>query len=134
MDKKAAFTKAKVMGAMLDSGILAPFAKQAKDMPHFTEQDRPAKVKEIYKAIKRDHPEYPAELKARIASSKGEGGGEGPKEFKKDKGRYVKKGELVSFLEKALTKEGSAGIIKKASDPELAARVIWAIRIAAGNG
>lgn len=37
----------------------------------FLEQDRPAKVKEIYSALKRDHPEMPAEMKARIASSHG---------------------------------------------------------------
>lgn len=134
MDKAAAFRKAKVMGAVLDSGILSPFAKKAKDMPHFTEQDRPEKTKEIYKAIKREHPEYPAELKARIASSKGEGGGEGPKDFAKEKGKYVKKGELIAFLKCAMTKQGSAAIIKKSSDPELAAKVIWAIRIAVGNG
>jgi hypothetical protein len=44
---------------------------------HFTEKTihdpgkRPAKVKEIYRAIKREHPEYPAEFKARIALRKG---------------------------------------------------------------
>ena len=45
--------------------------KEAKEMPHFTDQDRPAKVKEIYKALKRDNPKMPAEVKARIASRKG---------------------------------------------------------------
>lgn len=43
----------------------------SKDMPDFLDQDRPKKVKEIYKALKRDHPEYSAGKKARIASSKG---------------------------------------------------------------
>jgi hypothetical protein len=44
--------------------------KKAKhDMPSFTKQDRPAKVKEIYRALKRDHPEMPAGKKARIAES-----------------------------------------------------------------
>lgn len=38
-----------------------------KDMPGFLEQDRPKKVKEIYSAIKRDHPDMPAGKKARIA-------------------------------------------------------------------
>jgi len=33
----------------------------------FLEQDRPEKVKEIYRALKRDHPDMPAEMKARIA-------------------------------------------------------------------
>jgi hypothetical protein len=45
--------------------------KQAGDMPHFLDQDRPAKVKEIYGALKRDHPDMPAEMKARIAARKG---------------------------------------------------------------
>lgn len=49
----------------------APMKKQAGDMPHFLDQDRPAKVKEIYSAIKRDHPDMPAEMKARIAARKG---------------------------------------------------------------
>lgn len=49
--------------------------KQAKkDMPPFTSQDRPAKVKEIYRAIKRDHPDMPAEMKARIAARQGKKG------------------------------------------------------------
>ena len=43
-------------------------------MPHFTEQDRPKKVKEIYKALKRDHPDMPAEMKARIAARQGKPG------------------------------------------------------------
>lgn len=50
--------------------------KEAKkrDMPSFTEQDRPKKVKEIYRALKRDHPEMPAEMKARIAARQGKPG------------------------------------------------------------
>jgi hypothetical protein len=36
---------------------------------HFTEQHHPAKVKEIYKALKREHPEYSAGKKARIANA-----------------------------------------------------------------
>lgn len=48
------------------------FVKEAKKkMPHFTEQDRPAKVKQVYKALKREHPGMPAGMKARIASRKG---------------------------------------------------------------
>ena len=42
-----------------------------KDMPDFLDQDRPEKVKEIYKALKREHPEYSAGKKARIANAKG---------------------------------------------------------------
>jgi len=45
-----------------------------KDMPSFTEQDRPEKVKEIYRALKRDHPDMPAEMKARIAARQGKPG------------------------------------------------------------
>jgi hypothetical protein len=40
----------------------------------FIKQDRPQKVKEIYKALKRDHPEMPAEMKARIAARQGKPG------------------------------------------------------------
>ena len=43
-------------------------------MPHFTEQDRPKKVKDIYKALKREHPGMPAEMKARIAARQGKPG------------------------------------------------------------
>jgi len=45
-----------------------------KDMPSFTEQDRPKKVKEIYRALKRDHPNMPAAEKARIAARQGKPG------------------------------------------------------------
>jgi hypothetical protein len=48
----------------------AEIIKTAGDMPPFLEQDRPEKVKDIYSALKRDHPEYSAGKKARIASSK----------------------------------------------------------------
>lgn len=48
--------------------------KQAGDMPPFLEQDRPESVKKIYKALKRDHPEMPAEMKARIAARQGKPG------------------------------------------------------------
>jgi hypothetical protein len=45
-------------------------AKVAKrDLPDFTRQDRPEKVKEIYRALKRDHPNWPAGKKARIANA-----------------------------------------------------------------
>lgn len=49
-------------------------AKAAGDMPPFTEQDRPEKVKDIYRALKRDHPDMPAEKKARIAARQGKKG------------------------------------------------------------
>lgn len=45
----------------------------------FLDQDRPEKVKEIYRALKRDHPSMPAEMKARIASRKGKGSAEARK-------------------------------------------------------
>lgn len=48
--------------------------KIARDMPSFTKQDRPKKVKEIYRALKRDHPEMTAEMKARIAARQGKKG------------------------------------------------------------
>lgn len=40
----------------------------------FTKQDRPEKVKDIYRALKRDHPNMPAEMKARIAARQGKPG------------------------------------------------------------
>ena len=48
--------------------------KTARDMPSFTKQDRPKKVKDIYKALKREHPGMPAEMKARIAARQGKPG------------------------------------------------------------
>jgi hypothetical protein len=48
--------------------------KKAGDMPPFLKQDRPGKVKEIYRALKRDHPDMPAEMKARIAARQGKRG------------------------------------------------------------
>lgn len=48
--------------------------KIARDMPSFTSQARPSKVKDIYKALKREHPGMPAEMKARIAARQGKKG------------------------------------------------------------
>lgn len=49
--------------------------KTATDMPSFLSQDRPEKVKEIYRALKREHPEYSAGKKARIANAMGKEAG-----------------------------------------------------------
>jgi len=77
----------KIMGAVTKAVIIGDRAvragkkllktsstKEARDMPPFLEQDRPAKVKEIYSALKRDHPDMPAEMKARIAARQGKKG------------------------------------------------------------
>ncbi len=40
----------------------------------FLKQKRPRKVKEIYSALKRDHPTMPAEMKARISARQGKPG------------------------------------------------------------
>lgn len=48
--------------------------KIAREMPSFTKQKRPAKVKEIYKALKREKPGMPAAYKARIAGKFGKPG------------------------------------------------------------
>lgn len=45
--------------------------KTASDMPPFLSQNRSKKVKEIYRALRRDHPEYSAGKKARIANAMG---------------------------------------------------------------
>lgn len=49
-------------------------AKKKNDMPSFTRQDRPEKVKDIYRALKKEHPDMPAEMKARIAARQGKPG------------------------------------------------------------
>ena len=43
--------------------------ERTKLAKHFVEQHHPKKVKEIYKALKREHPEYSAKKKAMIANS-----------------------------------------------------------------
>jgi hypothetical protein len=53
--------------------------KEASNMPPFLKQDRPAKVKEIYRALRREHPEYSAEKKARIAIASGQKQASAPK-------------------------------------------------------
>jgi hypothetical protein len=57
--------------ASVSTNTSVPRNKIASEMPSFLKQNRPAKVKEIYRALRRDHPEYSAEKKARIASSMG---------------------------------------------------------------
>jgi hypothetical protein len=47
--------------------IMEKMAK--KDMPSFLNQDRDPKAKEVYRALKHEHPEYSAGKKARIAES-----------------------------------------------------------------
>lgn len=59
---------------IVEAGIDYFLDKIARKMPHFTDQNRPAKVKEIYRALKRDHPGMPAEEKARIAARQGKPG------------------------------------------------------------
>jgi hypothetical protein len=80
---KAAVKGLALVGVGLGAGLgIKPKKKQKRRDPYaryrikhagvpFLEQKRPAKVKEIYRALERDHPEYSAEKKARIASSKG---------------------------------------------------------------
>ena len=59
------------MPAMPSLNPMRWFGKRAMA---FMKQDRPKKVKEIYAAIKRDHPGMPAEMKARIAARQGKPG------------------------------------------------------------
>lgn len=88
--------KARVLGGLLGGGAgmgasgLATKKKQAGTP--FTEQDRPEKVKEIYKALKRDHPDMPAEMKARIAARQGKRGKQ--KQGPPYKGPLTKKGAM----------------------------------------
>jgi hypothetical protein len=111
---------------MFGKGAMEKFAKKRKkkkDMPPFTEQDRPAKVKEIYRALKRDHPEMPAAMKARIAARQGKPG--------KQKQGPPYKGPLTKAARKKREEEredpsGYMGLMLKAmrragkgSDPEM---------------
>ena len=94
--------------------------KEAKrDMPPFLEQDRPEKVKEIYSALKREHPNMPAEMKARIAARKGKGspksrkppetGGpeyKAPLHYVHKGGEKWKKASVDSFLSVLFTPRG----------------------------
>lgn len=48
--------------------------KVARNVPSFTKQERPESVKRIYRALKREHPEMPAAMKARIAARQGRPG------------------------------------------------------------
>lgn len=57
----------KILDAAFEYGIV-------KCAMHFTQQDRPEKAKRIYKALKREHPGMPAEMKARIAGRQGHPG------------------------------------------------------------
>jgi hypothetical protein len=51
----------------------APGMGKRAGMP-FLKQDRPERVKKIFRALKREHPEMPAEMKARIAARQGKPG------------------------------------------------------------
>ena len=61
------------MGSVKAEAIMAKIAaldKAAKkDMPSFEQQDRPEKAKEVFHALKEEHPEYSAGKKARIANA-----------------------------------------------------------------
>jgi hypothetical protein len=83
------------------------FIKEARDMPPFLSQDRPKKVKEIYSALKRDHPDMPAEMKARIAARQGKKG--------KQKQGPPYKAPITSKY-KGASKEMMGALQKRASD------------------
>jgi hypothetical protein len=75
-EKRSEEMKKEAFASLSDEDLMkVAFSKSAKkDMPPFLEQNRPAKVKEIYGALKRDHPDMPAGMKARIASRQGKKG------------------------------------------------------------
>ena len=62
-------------------------------MPHFEDQDRSQKSKDIFHALDRDHPNMPAEEKARIAGKQGNPGNhhQGPPYTAPIHGKYSKK-------------------------------------------
>lgn len=77
----------------------------------FLKQDRPDKVKDIYKALKRDHPDMPAEMKARIAARQGKPGKQ--KQGPPYKGPLTKKSSLFTEEKKASIMEKSASVSGK---------------------
>jgi hypothetical protein len=84
-----------------------------KDMPHFTEQERPEKVKDIYKALKAEHPEMPAEYKARIAAKFGKKGIQ--KQGPPYKAPLTKLGQILKLGDtkwKRLVRHGKLSLIK----------------------
>ena len=104
-------------------------------MPKFLDQNRPAKVKEIYSALKRDHPDMPAEMKARIASRRGKKNAMSRKSPKdggpKYKAPITLKYKAASYskkLEKDLEAEGkrslSGGNLNLENDQKLMARMM----------
>ena len=58
-----------VLGAKLLKPKQKPVVPPTKLAEHFVDQNHPAKVKEIFEALKREHPEYSAKKKAMIANS-----------------------------------------------------------------
>jgi len=73
--KEAAAIKATIHEHAIGNIDLMPERHVLEAIDHFmpkeAAQDRPEKVKDVYKALKRDHPDMPAEMKARIASRRG---------------------------------------------------------------
>lgn len=97
-------------------------------MPHFTDQDRPKKVKEIYRALKRDHPDMPAEMKARIAARQGKKG-------KQHQGPPYK-GPITKTSGENTEKRGYVMVIPTyhPSDAEVASQKPWSAGRAAAIG
>jgi len=75
--KPALMGSAAIGGAMLlgshllksASAFIDEISKIARKMPHFTDQNRDPKAKEVYRSLKREHPGWPAGKKARIAEA-----------------------------------------------------------------
>ena len=103
------------------------------DMPPFEEQDRPEKVKRIYRALKREYGEsMPAEVKARIASRKGSSDPEerksgppysDPIHYKRKGDKYVKKSYSIEDLKQILRSISSRKELEQIkevmSDPDI---------------
>lgn len=97
-----------------EGSALAWLQKVAKrDAPGFLEQDRPKKEKEVYSAVKREHPEYPAAKKARIAASAANKAGKGQN----------KEGSAVDWLQK-LARGSSCGSKPRSQRSEAEERLL----------
>jgi hypothetical protein len=86
----------------------------------FTEQNRPEKVKEIYRALERDKPNMPAEMKARIASRKGKKSAKSRKA--PEHGGPKHKAPLTAVYTEAMKRKDKKHQEKEASSTALALR------------
>jgi hypothetical protein len=115
---------ARLFGNELDTGVpLTQDFPKVAGVP-FLEQDRPDKVKEIFRALERDHPDWPVEVKARIASRKGKSNSKSRKSPKHGGPAYkaplhhkrVGTGDGAMYVGKTKSQRAKDAMYKESSD------------------